>query len=93
MKYTVKFTSRFKREYKNAIKRNLPINSLDDIIKALANGESLTEKNCDHPLSGNWRGYRECHIQPNWLLIYYVEDDILVLTLAATGTHSDLFDL
>ena len=45
----------------------------------------------DHELSGNWVGYRECHIQPDWLLIYYIENDVLVLTLARTGTHSDLF--
>ena len=47
--------------------------------------------NRDHELSGNWVGYRECHIQPDWLLIYYIENDVLVLTLARTGTHSDLF--
>ena len=46
---------------------------------------------CDHDLTGNWRGHRECHIQPNWLLIYRVEGDVLVLTLSRTGTHSDLF--
>ena len=92
MKYTVKLTSQFKKDYKNAIKRHLPIELLDEIIKALANGEALPEKNRDHPLSGNWKGHRECHIQPDWLLIYRIEDDILILTLAATGTHSDLFD-
>ena len=57
----------------------------------LANGETLPEKYHDHSLSGNWIGHRECHIQPDWLLVYYFEDDILVLTLARTGTHSDLF--
>ena len=92
MKYTVKLTSQFKKDYKNAIKRHLPIELLDEIIKALANGEVLPEKNRDHPLSGNWKGHRECHIQPDWLLIYRIEDDILILTLSATGTHSDLFD-
>ena len=92
MKYTVKLTSQFKKDYKNAIKRHLPIELLDEIIKALANGEVLPEKNRDHPLSGNWKGHRECHIQPGWLLIYRIEDDILILTLSATRTHSDLFD-
>lgn len=92
MKYTVKLTSQFKKDYKNAIKRHLPIELLDEIIKALANGEALPEKNRDHPLSGNWKGHRECHIQPDWLLIYRIEDDILILTLSATGTQSDLFD-
>lgn len=93
MKYTVKLTSQFKKDYKNAIKRHLPIELLDDIIKALANGETLPEKNRDHPLSGNWKGHRECHIMPDWLLIYRIENDILVLTLSATGSHSDLFNL
>ena len=76
MKYTVKLTSQFKKDYKNAIKRHLPIELLDEIIKALANGEALPEKNRDHPLNGNWKGHRECHIQPDWLLIYRIEDDI-----------------
>lgn len=93
MKYTVKLTSQFKKDYKNAIKRHLPIELLDDIIKALANGETLSEKNRDHPLSGNWKGHRECHIMPDWLLIYRIENDILVLTLSATGPRSDLFNL
>lgn len=93
MKYTVKLTSQFKKDYKNAIKRHLPIELLDDIIKALANGETLPEKNRDHPLSGNWKGHRECHIMPDWLIIYRIENDILVLTLSATGSHSDLFNL
>lgn len=93
MKYTVKLTSQFKKDYKNAIKRHLPIELLDDIIKALANGETLPEKNRDHPLSGNWKGHRECHIMPDWLLIYRIENDILVLTLSATGSRSDLFNL
>ena len=51
-----------------------------------------TEEYCDHQLSGNWKGYRECHIEPDWLLIYRIENDILVLTLSRTGTHSDLFN-
>lgn len=64
---------------------------LNTAIKMLANGEILPEKYHDHSLSGNWIGHRECHIQPDWLLVYYFEDDVLVLTLARTGTHSDLF--
>ena len=57
----------------------------------LARGEKLDPKHNDHSLSGNWAGFRECHIQPNWLLIYRIENDVLVLTLSRTGTHSDLF--
>lgn len=90
-KYTVKFTTQFKKDYKLAMKRGLKINLLEDVIAALAMGESLPEKNKDHTLTGNLVGYRECHILPDWLLVYRIEDDVLVLTLARTGTHSDLF--
>lgn len=85
------WTTQFKKDYKLALKRHLNIELLDDIIRALSRGETLPEKYKDHPLSGDWIGHRECHIQPDWLLVYRVENDILVLTLARTGTHSDLF--
>ena len=91
-KYTVKPTSQFKKDYKLAMKRGLDISLLEDIIAKLALGESLPEKNRDHALSGNWNGYRDCHILPDWLLIYKLEDNILILTLARTGTHSNLFN-
>ena len=90
-KYIVKPTAQFKRDYKLAIKRGLEIDLLENIVGALAMGESLPEKNKDHALSGNWAGHRECHILPDWLLVYRIEDDVLVLTLTRTGTHSDLF--
>ncbi len=89
-KYTVKFTSQFKKDYKLAIKRGLNIALLENVISKLANGEPLEEKNVDHALSGNWAGHRECHIQPDWLLIYRIFDDVLVLSLSRTGSHSDL---
>ena len=89
-KYTVKPTTQFKKDYKRAIKRGLEIELLEDVVTKLANGEPLDEKNYDHALSGNWVGHRECHIQPDWLLIYRIDDDILVLTLTRTGTHSEL---
>ena len=91
MSFSVIWTTQFKRDYKKASKRNLPIELLDDIIRKLAEGEKLPEKNRDHALSVNWVGFRECNILPYWLLIYRVEVDILVLTLARTGTHGDLF--
>lgn len=91
-KYTVKPTSQFKKDYKLAMKRGLDISLLEDIIAKLALGEALPEKNRDHALSGNWNGYRECHILPDWLLIYKLEDNVLILTLARTGTHSNLFN-
>ena len=91
MKRDIVWTTRFKKDYKLAMKRHLDIELLDDIIRALSRGETLPEKNRDHELSGDWAGYRECHIQPDWLLVYRIEDDVLVLTLARTGMHSDLF--
>ena len=91
MNREIVWTARFKKDYKLAMKRNLNIDLLDNIIRALSRGETLPEKNKDHELTGNWAGHRECHIQPDWLLIYRIDDDVLVLTLARTGTHSDLF--
>jgi len=91
MKYTVKFTSKFKKDYRLGIKRRFPIELLEGTVSLLANGEMLPEKYADHALSGNWTAYRECHIRGNWLLVYRIEDDVLVLTLARTGTHADLF--
>lgn len=74
-----------------AMKRHLPIEKLDDVIRLLAAGEPLPEKNKDHNLTGDWSGHRECHVQPDWLLIYRIEGNLLILTLSRTGTHSDLF--
>ena len=91
MNRDIVWTTRFKKDYKLAMKRHLDIELLDDIIRALSRGETLPEKNKDHELIGDWAGHRECHIQPDWLLVYRIEDDVLVLTLARTGTHSDLF--
>lgn len=90
-KLSVVITTTFKKDYKLAVKRGLKNKLLEDIVAALAMGEALPEKNMDHPLTGNWSGYRECHIQPDWLLIYRIDGNVLVLTLSRTGTHSDLF--
>ena len=84
-KYTVKYTTGFKKDYKRAIKRGLKIELLEQVVALLAMGEPLPEKNRDHDLSGDWVGHRECHILPDWLLIYRIEDDVLVLTLPAPG--------
>ena len=91
MNRDIVWTTKFKKDYKLALKRNLNIELLDEIIRALSRGETLPEKNKDHELTGDWTGHRECHIQPDWLLIYRIEDDVLVLTLSRTGSHSDLF--
>ena len=89
--YTVKPTNKFQRDLKRVQKRGYDISLLTDIIKRLANGEELPDKNKDHNLSGNYSGYRECHITPDWLLIYEIDNGELYLYLTRTGTHSDLF--
>lgn len=91
MKYIVKPTTQFKKDFKLAMKRSMKIELLEEVIAMLAMGETLPDKHKDHALTGNWVGHRECHILPDWLLIYRIEDEVLVLTLARTGTHSDLF--
>lgn len=84
------YSGQFKKDYKNAMKRNLNIDLLDDVIRQLCLPSTLPEKNKDHLLTGSWAGHRECHIQPDWLLIYRYEGaDIIVFV--RTGTHSDLF--
>ena len=91
MNRDIVWTTQFKKDYKLALKRHMDIALLDDIIRILSRGEPLPEKNRDHALTGDWVGHRECHILPDWLLVYRIENDVLVLTLARTGTHSDLF--
>lgn len=94
-KYQVKWTSRFKKDFKLAQKRGYDIQLLKEAVHLIALGDQqrkLAEEYDDHPLTGDWKGHRELHIQPDWLLIYYIQYDVLVLTLSRTGTHSDLFD-
>lgn len=91
MSKRVIWTSLFKKDYKLAIKRGLPIKELDNVIRLLAEDAPLPAKYKDHELSGIWKGFRECHIQPDWLLIYKILDNKLVLSLTRTGSHSDLF--
>lgn len=90
-KYTIKYTTQFKKDIKRAQKANLDITLLKDIVAKLANGEELDVKHKDHSLKGIWVNHRECHIQPDWLLIYKLQDDVLILTLTRTGSHSELF--
>ena len=91
MKYSIEFTTRFKKDLKLAKKQNKNLDKMFEVIEILANGGKLDAKYRDHDLSGNFRGTRECHIEPDWLLIYEIKEDILVLMLSRTGTHSDLF--
>lgn len=91
MKYQIEMSTRFRKDYKLAKKRGYDMSLLKEVIDILASGEKLPKEYLDHPLSGDYKGYRECHIQPDWLLIYRIERDLLVLGLTRTGTHSDLF--
>ncbi len=93
MKYEIERTPTFKKDFKLAQKQGLDLNKLKEIITLLANGEPLPPKNKDHQLKGNYKGHRECHIEPDWLLIYKIQDDMLILTLVRTGSHSKLFNL
>ncbi len=89
----IEFTGQFKKDYKLAVKRGCDIEELTNVISILSAEEPLPEKYRDHPLenSRNYKGMRECHIRPDWLLIYKIYGDRLVLELIRTGTHSDLF--
>ena len=90
-KYELILTSKFKKSLKRAQKRGLDISLLDNIVGKLQSGITLEKKYKDHELKGNFKGFRECHIQPDWLLLYLVENEVLTLTLVDTGTHSDFF--
>lgn len=86
-------TAKFRRDYKRCKRRGYDMQLLKDVLDTLQNGEPLDIKYRDHQLSGKYSKFRECHIQPDWLLIYHVNGDALVLTASRTGTHSDLLDM
>ena len=86
---TIKYTTQFKKDYKRMQRQKKDLQKLRLVIQTLANAQTLDIHYHDHPLSGNWRGYRDCHLEPDWVLIYKVEED--VLTLARMGSHSELF--
>ena len=91
MKYEIRFTTQFKRDLKRAKKQGKDIESLFTVIETLANGEPLAAKYRSHDLTGNYKGCRECHIDPDWLLIYEIDNGTLVLMLYRTGSHAELF--
>lgn len=91
MKYEIERTTQFKRDYKLAVKRGCDMSCLKEVVQLLADGVTLPPEYRDHSLGGNYTGYRECHIKPDWLLVYKITEEILILTLYRTGTHSDLF--
>ena len=90
-KYKIVQTGRFKKDLKLVIKRGYNIDLLGVVVDTLASGQDLPAKYKDHALIGNYKGCRECHITPDWLLIYEVDGEELFLYLTRTGTHSDLF--
>jgi len=90
-KYNIALTTKFKKDLRLAIKRGYDVSLLDDVVSKIASGEKLPEKNKDHELKGNYSGCRECHVTPDWLLIYEISENELILYLTRTGTHSDLF--
>lgn len=87
----IKYHTSFKKDYKKIVRRGYDTKLIENIIQKLARGEQLPEKNKDHSLGGDYVGCRECHITPDWLLIYEIDNGELILYLTRTGTHSDLF--
>ena len=83
-------TALFKKDVRRIAKRGVNMDLLDEVIVMLRERKPLPKKYRDHPLTGNWVGYRECHIQPDWLLIYRIDNKALILTATRTGTHSEI---
>ena len=90
--FEVVLSNRFRKDLKLAAKRGLRLDELNAIVEQLAAGQTLPERNRAHALTGDYIGFRECHIRPDWLLVYRVDGDALELFLFRTGTHTDLFD-
>ena len=88
---TIKYQSTFKKDYKRLKKRGYDMRLLEKVIYILASGQTMPQEYHDHSLIGNYSGCRECHIAPDWLLIYQVIDQELLIYMTRTGTHSDLF--
>ncbi len=88
---TIKYEKSFKKDYKRVKKRGYNIQLLENVLEFLARQEPLPPKYKDHALTGDYKGCRECHITPDWLLVYEIHDEELILILTRTGTHSDLF--
>lgn len=91
MKYDVLFTGQFKKDLKLAKKQNKNLDKLITVVDILASGETLDAKYKDHGLVGKYKGTRECHIEPDWLLIYEIHNEVLVLMLSRLGSHSEVF--
>ena len=91
MRMELRKTRQFEKDVKRMAKRGVPLRELEMVIDLLLEQIPLPEKYRDHPLIGDYTGFRECHVRPDWLLIYTIQADLLVLTCMRTGTHSDLF--
>ena len=91
MKYAVAQTSQFKRELRRAVRRGFDLAAIRDVVHQLAEGKALPPRHRDHALTGHFSGFRECHIAPDWLLVYLIDGKTMTLTLTRTGSHSDLF--
>ena len=90
MKYEIKASATFRRELKKIRKQNKDMSTMQYVVDTLASGEPLPAKYRDHELKGNYKGCRECHVQPDWLLIYQIDENVLRLYLLRTGSHSEL---
>lgn len=95
IKYSIKRSNNFKKQYKKVLRQGKDISKMEAVIEILANGEKLDEKYKDHNLNDNkyYKGCRECHIEPDWLLVYKIINNELILYLVETGSHSDLFNM
>ena len=91
MKYIIQTTNKFEKDLKLAVKRGFDVEKLLEIVHLLSEDKPLPERCRDHILKGNFQGYHECHIEPDWLLIYDKSDIVRIISLIRTGTHSDLF--
>lgn len=91
MKYKIHLVGSFKKSYKRCVKRGLDISLFEEVVTLLLKGEPLPSKYKNHPLTGHYKGWYDCHIEPDWLLIWRYERDELVLSLLDTGSHSDIF--
>lgn len=87
----VRYSAKFKKDFKTIVRRGYNVALFEEVLKLLVQNIDLPEKYNDHALKGDYRGHRECHITPDWLLIYKKEEDIITLSLTRTGSHSDLF--
>lgn len=91
--YELKISKSFKKSLRRIEKRGYNLSLLKEVVDKLQKGETLPPKYKSHELAGNYKGNMECHIKPDWLLIYRIDNDVLILTLVETGSHSDLFNM